>query len=43
MLQLAAACRLVRIKYLDESGFSGWTPVGYTWVKKGEQKRLFDS
>lgn len=40
MLQLAAACRLMRIKYLDESGFSGWTPVSYTWAKKGEQKHI---
>jgi transposase len=41
MLLLAAACGEVRIKYLDESGFSGWSSVSYTWGKKGVQKCLF--
>ncbi len=43
MLQLAAACREIRIKYLDESGFSGWSSVSYTWAKKGVQKCIFQT
>lgn len=43
MLLLAAACGEMRIKYLDESGFSGWSTVGYTWVKRGMQKCIFQT
>ena len=28
------------LKYLDESGFSQWTPVSYSYSKVGQQKRL---
>jgi hypothetical protein len=31
---------LIHLKYLDESGFCLWSPVSYSYVKKGEQKRL---
>jgi transposase len=30
----------VRLKYLDESGFCLWSPVSYTYVKKGKQKQI---
>jgi len=28
------------LKYLDETGFSCWSPVQYGWIKQGESKRL---
>ena len=31
------------LKYLDESGFSLWSEVVYTWAKIGEQKRIEQS
>ncbi len=31
---------MIHLKYLDESGFCLWSPVSYSYVKKGEQKRL---
>lgn len=40
MLELAAAAGEIHLKYLDESGFSLWAQVCYTWAKKGEQKRI---
>ncbi len=40
MLELAHAAGEIELKYLDESGFSLWSPVTYTWAKKGEQKRI---
>jgi hypothetical protein len=40
MLELAAAAGDIHLKYLDESGFSLWAQVYYTWAKKGEQKRI---
>lgn len=40
MLELSAAAGEVHLKYLDESGFSLWAQVCYTWAKKGEQKRI---
>jgi len=39
MLELAAAGE-IDLKYLDESGFCAWSEPGYTYYKKGEQKRL---
>lgn len=29
----------MRLKYLDESGFSHWSPVAYSWSLVGTQKR----
>jgi len=29
----------VRLKFLDESGFSAWSPVSYGWFPVGKQKR----
>ena len=43
MLLLAAACGEIRLKYLDESGFSGWSSVSYSWAKKGRQKCIFQT
>ncbi|WP_245602852.1 IS630 family transposase [Gloeothece verrucosa] len=31
---------LARLKYLDEAGFSLWSSVSYTYVKKGKQKEI---
>ena len=31
---------LIILKYLDESGFALWSPVTYSYVKKGKQKRI---
>ncbi|GCA96246.1 hypothetical protein [Microcystis aeruginosa] len=30
----------IRLKFLDESGFSLWSPVSYTYARLGEQKVL---
>lgn len=30
----------IYLKYLDETGFSCWTPVQYGWIKQGQSKRL---
>ncbi len=43
MLELAAAAGEICLKYLDESGFSLWSEVLYTWAKIGEQKRIEQS
>lgn len=40
MLELAEAAGEICLKYLDESGFVLWSPVSYTWAKKGEQKKM---
>lgn len=40
MLQLANAAGEICLKYLDESGFSLWSEVSYTWAQRGQQKRL---
>jgi hypothetical protein len=40
LLKIAEAEGLIHLKYLDESGFCLWSPVSYSYVKKGEQKRL---
>lgn len=39
MLELAAATGDVDLFYLDESGFSLWMPVTYSYFFQGEQKR----
>ncbi|NJM89880.1 MAG: hypothetical protein HC847_24770 [Hydrococcus sp. RU_2_2] len=31
---------VVRLKYLDEAGFCLWSPVSYSYIKKGEQKEI---
>ena len=43
MLELAAGAGEICLKYLDESGFSLWSEVVYTWAKIGEQKRIEQS
>lgn len=43
MLRLQASCGDVRLKYLDEAGFSLWSPVSYSYIKIGEQKRISQS
>ena len=40
MLQWAAAAGEIDLLYLDESGFSQWSPVSYSYYFRGEQKRL---
>lgn len=40
MLELAAACGEIDLKYLDESGFCVWSEPSYTYYFRGEQKRL---
>lgn len=30
----------IQLKYLDEAGFCLWSPVSYSYVKKGEQKGI---
>ena len=40
MLEWAAAAGDIQLKYLDESGFSLWAQVCYTWAKRGKQKRI---
>jgi hypothetical protein len=40
MLELAAASWEIFLKYLDESGFCLWSPVSYSYIKKGQRKRL---
>lgn len=43
MLQISAACGAIRLKYLDEAGFSLWSPASYTYIKVGEQKKIRQS
>lgn len=43
MLCLAQVRGYIRLKYLDEAGFSLWSPVSYTYVKVGEQKKISQS
>lgn len=40
ILELAHAAGEIHLKYLDESGFSLWSGVSYTWAKQGQQKRI---
>ncbi len=40
MLELAAAAGEIDLKYLDESGFCLWSPVSYSYIKRGQRKRL---
>lgn len=40
MLQWAAAVGEIDLFYLDESGFSLWLPVEYSYFFMGEQKRM---
>lgn len=39
-LEWAAAAGEICLKYLDESGFSLWANVTYSWAEKGKQKRI---
>lgn len=39
MLEWAAAVGEICLKYLDESGFCQWSPVGYSYFFRGQQKR----
>jgi putative transposase len=38
-LQQAAELGLIRLLYLDETGFESWSPVTYSWSRVGTQKR----
>jgi putative transposase len=40
MLVLSAAAGEIQLKHLDESGFSLWSPVSYSYSPVGEQKRM---
>lgn len=40
MLELAAAAGEIDLKYLDESGFCLWSPVSYSYIRRGQRKRL---
>jgi transposase len=40
MLQWSAAAGEIDLFYLDESGFSLWLPVAYSYFFMGEQKRM---
>lgn len=40
MLELAAAAGEIDLLYLDESGFSLWSPASYSYFFRGQQKRL---
>jgi len=40
MLEWAAAAGEIDLFYLDEAGFSLWSPVSYSYFFRGEQKRL---
>jgi len=40
MLELAASCGEIDLKYLDESGFCAWSEPSYTYYFKGQQKHL---
>jgi len=40
MLELAAAVGEIDLFYLDESGFSLWSPASYSYFFRGQQKRL---
>ena len=40
LLELAAAAGEIDLLYLDESGFSLWSPASYSYFFRGEQKRL---
>jgi hypothetical protein len=42
-LELAQAEGHIDLKYLDESGFCLWSPVSYSYMRQGEQKRLEQS
>ncbi|MBD1879477.1 transposase [Coleofasciculus sp. FACHB-T130] len=39
-MQQAAQDQHIELKYLDESGFCLWSPVGYSYSRIGEQKCL---
>ena len=39
LLLQAAPDGYICLKYLDESGFDGWSPVSYSWSLVGTQKR----
>ena len=40
MLELSAAVGEIYLFYLDESGFSLWSPASYSYFFRGQQKRL---
>ncbi len=39
MLQQLAAEGLIRLVYLDESGFERTSPLTYSYIKQGQQNR----
>ncbi|WP_293063576.1 MULTISPECIES: IS630 family transposase [unclassified Moorena] len=42
-LRLQASCGDIRLKYLDEAGFSLWSPVSFSYIKVGKQKQIIQS
>jgi hypothetical protein len=38
-LELAAAVGEICLKYIDETGFSCWSPMQYGWIRQGQNKR----
>lgn len=40
MLQLWAQSGLICLKYVDESGFEGCSPLNYSYSRRGQQKRI---
>ncbi len=43
ILRSCAARGEIRLKYLDESGFSLWSPASYSYIRVGEQKKIRQS
>jgi transposase len=43
MLRSCAARGEIRLKYLDESGFSLWSAASYSYIRVGEQKKIRQS
>ncbi len=43
MLRSEELMGYIRLKYLDEEGFSLWSPVSYSYIKGCEQKKIDQS
>lgn len=43
MLRWEESMGHIGLKYLDEAGFSLWSPVSYSYIKLGEQKKIYQS
>ena len=40
-LKLWATCQLICLKYLDESGFERTSRLGYSYIRRGQQKPIY--